>query len=93
MHYYEVLFRKSGNDICIKSEIEDPSEKIVAEFLQRDMEDAGLTVKDIEMIREISLEEAEKYYDMENEANFPVLGTAEQVQNPEELSIARDGGM
>ncbi len=73
MYYYEVLFNDSYG-ICIKSIIENPTKEQVAEFLKEDMDNFDYTIDDIESIDTISLEEATHFYDMENEANFPVLG-------------------
>lgn len=72
MLYYEVLFSDSYG-ICIKSEIENPSVEQVADFLEEDMKMFEYTIQDIESIDPISLEEAQSFYDMENEADFPVL--------------------
>lgn len=70
MRYYEIDF-DDGYGICIKSEIEDPTEKQVGDFLvacgDKYNED------NIVMILETTLEEASRFYDMENEANFPIL--------------------
>lgn len=72
MKYYEVLFTDSYG-ICIRSEIENPTREQVADFLKPDMEKYHYKIEDIESIDDISLEEADGFYDMENEQNFPVL--------------------
>lgn len=72
INYYEVLFKDSYG-ICIKSEIENPTREQVSEFLKEDMKNYNYKMDDIESIDPISLEEAKNFYDMENEANFPVL--------------------
>ena len=74
IYYYEVLFKNSYG-MCIKSEVENPTKEQVAEFLKKDMENLGLKHGrgDIESVDPISHEDAIKFYDMENEANFPVL--------------------
>lgn len=72
MKYYEVLFKDSYG-ICIKSEVENPTKEQVAEFLKVDMEKFNYKLKDIESIDEITLDEANNFYDMDNEKDFPVL--------------------
>lgn len=73
MLYYEVLFRDEYA-ICIKSVIENPSKEMVAEFLKTDMDNFNYTIEDIDSIDPISKDEATIFYDMEKEANFPILG-------------------
>lgn len=72
MKYYEVLFSDSYG-ICIKSEVKNPTKEQVALFLKNDMEKYSYKTADIRSIDEISLEEADQFYDMEDEQNFPVL--------------------
>lgn len=72
MLYYEVSFNDEYA-ICIKSEVENPSKEMVADFLSEDMKKFNYTIDDIFSIDPISKEEAHSFYDMENEANFPVL--------------------
>lgn len=72
MKYYEVLFVDSFG-ICIKSDIENPTREQVAVFLKDDMKNYHYKLQDIESIHEITLKEAERFYDMENEKDFPVL--------------------
>lgn len=72
MLYYEVLFDDEYG-ICIKSEVENPSKEMVADFLSEDMKKFNYTIDNISSIDPISKEEAHSFYDMENEANFPVL--------------------
>jgi len=76
--YYEVLF-KDQYGICIKSAIENPTAVQVAEFLKVDMDNNEYTIDDIEDIAELTLDEAEAFYDMENEKEFPILGDTNKI--------------
>lgn len=75
MRYYEILFADNYG-ICIKSEIENPTQEQVANFMKKDMGYYRYKMEDIESIDEIALEDAVWFYDMENEKNFPVLCNA-----------------
>lgn len=73
LFYYEVTFNDEYA-ICIKSIVENPSKEQVAEFLKTDMDNFNYTIDDMDSIDPITRDEAIIFYDMENEANFPVLG-------------------
>ena len=75
-HYYEVEFGNWKNledlySICIVG-IRKPTLKEAEEFCKKDMVSMGYEyVNDVE---EISGEEAHKFFDMENENDYPVFG-------------------
>ena len=75
-HYYEVEFGNWKNledlySICIVG-TRKPTLKEAEEFCKKDMVSMGYEyVNDVE---EISDEEAYKFFDMENENNYPVFG-------------------
>lgn len=69
--YYEVIFDADGSSICIKG-IKQPTTEEAAAFLTKDMKKLGFNK--VELVREISVEEAESSFDMENEASWPIFG-------------------
>jgi len=69
--YYEVIFDADGTSICIKGK-KPPTTEEAAAFLAKDMKELGFNK--VEQVREISVEEAESSFDMENEARWPVFG-------------------
>ena len=74
MRYFEVDMSNGNNEdcysMCIKA-THHPTKSEVALFLSDDMKNMGYTK--IDTIIETTLEDAKQFYDMENEANFPVL--------------------
>ena len=72
MRYFEIDMSNENDSysMCIKATHEPTKEEVKA-FLKEDMESLGYTK--IDTVIETTLEEAKNFYDMENEANFPVL--------------------
>lgn len=75
IQYYEIdlASTKRPNDsysICIKTTHRPTSEE-VAKFLAKDMEE--LDYDQVVGVFRIKLEAAKEFYDMSNEANFPIL--------------------
>lgn len=72
MRYFEIDMSNENDSysMCIKA-THKPTKEEVKAFLKEDMESLGYTK--IDTVIETTLEEAKNFYDMENEANFPVL--------------------
>ena len=72
IRYFEIDMSNENDSysMCIKA-THKPTKEEVKNFLKKDMEDMGYTK--INTIVETTLEEAKNFYDMENEASFPVL--------------------
>ena len=77
MRYFEVDMSNHDHSdtysMCIKA-THFPTKREVKTFLRKDMENFGYTK--IDRIVETTLEEARDSYYMENEKNFPVLGSS-----------------
>lgn len=76
--YYEVEMSSKTQpeemgtySICIKG-LRKPTKKEAEEFIKKDLNSSGYDY--VSFVNEIDLEEAKCFYDMENEANFPVFG-------------------
>jgi hypothetical protein len=70
MNYYEIEF-DLGYGICIKG-LREPSIDEVKEFCKQDM--LEFMVDEVISITPISYDDACKFYDMNNEPNWPVFG-------------------
>lgn len=70
MNYYEIDFDNEYG-ICIKG-VRQPTIEEAEQFCKSDLKESN--AKHVVFIRETTLEDARYFYDMENEANYPVFG-------------------
>lgn len=78
-NYYEVVFRSHDKfedtySICIKG-TREPTIKEAEEFCKEDMKNIGYDC--VDEVIEITEEEANMFFDMENECKWPVFGEEE----------------
>ena len=78
--YFEIELRNTKDladeySMCIKT-IKRPTFDETKEFLKEDMEKFGYD--NVSSIIKIDKEEAFKFFDMENESNFPILGLSKK---------------